>query len=404
MATVKIFLRKKQNTDGTYPLAIRITKDRKSSYFILGQSIRLSQWDAKNRLVRKSHPNSERLNNFLIQKLAEANDKLLELQTQRNIISSKSVKNSLKQKAASSFFEQASNYIENLRKAGKYNRISAENPRVERFKEFLKGEDILFQDISVTMLKKFQAYLKGSRSIGNRTVINHLVVIRSIFSQAIKDGIVDAKYYPFGKDKIRIKFPDSIKIGLTIEEVRQIEDIELKQGSYVNHARNLWLLSFYFAGMRVSDLLRLQWDDFQDDRLYYAMGKNQKAGSFKVSEKALKILAQYEYRKAANKTFVFPELDSLINLDDLYTSQRKISYAVKSINESLAKVAETSEVKKKLTMHIARHTFGNISGDKIPIQMLQKLYRHSSIVTTIGYQSNFIHKDADDALDAVVNF
>ncbi|GAL82102.1 hypothetical protein JCM19274_2813 [Algibacter lectus] len=25
-------------------------------------------------------------------------------------------------------------------------------------------------------------------------------------------------------------------------------------------------------------------------------------------------------------------------------------------------------------MHIARHSFGNISGDKIPIQMLQKLY------------------------------
>ena len=55
-------------------------------------------------------------------------------------------------------------------------------------------------------------------------------------------------------------------------------------------------------------------------------------------------------------------------------------------------------------MHIARHTFGNISGEKIPIQMLQKLYRHSSITTTIGYQQNFIHKDADDALDSVLAF
>jgi hypothetical protein len=34
--------------------------------------------------------------------------------------------------------------------------------------------------------------------------------------------------------------------------------------------------------------------------------------------------------------------------------------------------------------------------------MLQKLYRHSSITTTIGYQSSLIHKDADDALDAVL--
>jgi hypothetical protein len=55
-------------------------------------------------------------------------------------------------------------------------------------------------------------------------------------------------------------------------------------------------------------------------------------------------------------------------------------------------------------MHIARHTFGNISGDKIPIQMLQKLYRHTSITTTINYQGNFMHKDTDDALNSVIDF
>ena len=46
----------------------------------------------------------------------------------------------------------------------------------------------------------------------------------------------------------------------------------------------------------------------------------------------------------------------------------------------------------------------SISEDKIPIQMLQKLYRHSSLTTTINYQSNFIHKDADEALESVVDF
>jgi hypothetical protein len=36
--------------------------------------------------------------------------------------------------------------------------------------------------------------------------------------------------------------------------------------------------------------------------------------------------------------------------------------------------------------------------------MLQKLYRHTDIETTIGYQSNFIHQDVDDALETVLNF
>jgi len=54
-------------------------------------------------------------------------------------------------------------------------------------------------------------------------------------------------------------------------------------------------------------------------------------------------------------------------------------------------------------MHIARHTFGHISGDRIPVQDLQMLYRHSDITTTINYQNNFTFKQADEALDTVLN-
>ena len=67
-------------------------------------------------------------------------------------------------------------------------------------------------------------------------------------------------------------------------------------------------------------------------------------------------------------------------------------------------MASKAGIDKKLSMHIARHSFGNISGDKIPIQMLQKLYRHSSVTTTILYQSNFMQRDTDEALDMVINF
>ena len=49
-------------------------------------------------------------------------------------------------------------------------------------------------------------------------------------------------------------------------------------------------------------------------------------------------------------------------------------------------------------MPISRHTFGQIAGDKTAPQLLQKLYRHSDLKTTIDYQSNFINKDVDAAL------
>ena len=55
-------------------------------------------------------------------------------------------------------------------------------------------------------------------------------------------------------------------------------------------------------------------------------------------------------------------------------------------------------------MYIARHSFGNIAGDTIPVQMLQKLCRYSSITTTMQNQSNFITKKTDEALKDMLFF
>mgnify|MGYP001395786346 FL=1 len=77
MATVRAVIRKKRNKAGLLPIAIRITKDRKSTFISTGQYVDEKFWDKKNRCVRKSHPNSKVLNNFISTKVAEANDKVL---------------------------------------------------------------------------------------------------------------------------------------------------------------------------------------------------------------------------------------------------------------------------------------------------------------------------------------
>lgn len=402
MSSLKMVLRKKANKDGTFPLAIRVTKNRVSSYIYIGHSIPNIHWDSRNQKVKKSYRNSSRLNNLLSAKFAEANDKLLELETQKNDATSKAIKKGFVGTKDATFFKQAEVYLKNLEKTGKFNRLSADQPRINRFREFLDEADIAFPEITVSLLKRFRTYLNVNRAITERTIVNHLVVIRTIYNQAISENLVDRKHYPFGKGKITIKFPDSLKIGLTPEEVRTIEQLNLPAGP-LNHARNVWLFSFYFAGMRVSDVLRLTWADFQNDRLYYKMGKNAKAGSLKVPEKALNIINAYRRENPIND-FVFPDLETVADITNPFLVQMRIAQRNKKINEDLEEVAKLGKISKKLTMHIARHTFGNISGDRIPIQMLQKLYRHTSITTTIGYQSSFIHKNEDEALEAVIRF
>lgn len=400
MANVKVILRKEVKKDGTSPLAIRITKDRKSSYLYLEYSIKEKDWDKENQRVKKSHPNSTRLNNYLITKLAEANNASLELETVKPHVSARSVSNKIKPKSGETVFSQADLYLERLREARKYNIWNSQKSNVKRLKDFLK-HDIGFQDLTIPVLERFKAYVIAKHNVSERTAINHWVTVRCIFSQAIKEGACDSKYYPFGRGKLKIKFPGSKKLGLSAEEVKAIEAVELEGDA--NDARNLWLISFYFAGMRVSDVFRLKWSDFQDGRLYYTMGKNRKTDSLKVSDKVATILKQYEGLKD-NTDLVFSYIRHA-DLTDNFDTEKKIKSKINVVDRILrTEVAPAAKITKPLTMHIARHTFGNISGDRIPIQMLQKLYRHSDIKTTIGYQASFIHKDTDDALESVIGF
>ncbi|MEO8174245.1 MAG: site-specific integrase [Sediminibacterium sp.] len=388
-----------------YPLVIKITKDRKRSYIYTGYKVLQSQWDEKAQLVHKSHPNAARYNNFIRKKLSEATDASLDLETAKKDVTTSAIKRQIRPKYKSLFFAQADLYLANLKKAGKRNQYNSEKPRINAFKAFMGNTDIAFSEINPTLLKRFKAdlkYDKNNKVRSDRTVVNHLVPIRTIFNLAIQAGIVEAKYYPFGKGKLVIKFPESIKIGLEMEEIRRIEELSLPEGSQSNHARNVWLFTFYIAGMRISDALRLKWSDIHDDRLVYQMGKNSKVDSLKLPEKAVAILAQYK-RENPVHDLVFPDLETIIDMDDSFEVQNRIAQKAKRINELLPAIATECDIKKKITNHISRHSFGNISGDRISLQMLQKLYRHTSITTTINYQGNFIHKDADEALEAVLS-
>ncbi len=428
MATVKIVLRKKQNKDGSYPLALRITKDRKTSFLHLGYHILEKDWDATAQRVRKSHPNAARLNNFIMKKLADVNDKALELDTQQKDVSAGGIKRQIRPAADTMFFARADAYLQRLRESDNYNVWRARTSVFRIFKEFVLGtaaiwdelpagakahrhppvqgvrggKDVPFHEIDVVLLTKFKVHLKAQRGVGNQTIMNYFAAIHTIFSQAIREGILDQKYFPFGKDKIQIKTTESRKVGLTKADVEKLETVVLSQAEDCE-VRDLWLISFYFAGIRAADVLQLRWSDFRDGRLHYVMNKNGKSVSLKVPEKAQRILERYEGVKDQPNSFIFGYLRGFEDVEDQFTLKHRIRKMIGKCNWLLQNhIAPAAGIDGKISMHIARHTFATMAGDKIPVQMLQKLYRHSDIKTTIGYQAAFLHRDADDALDAVL--
>ena len=321
MSSISAILRKKANKQGLFPIAIRITKNRKSTFLYIGQYLDEKFWDTSNKRVKKSHPNSVRLNNLIAKKLSETNDKLIEFEAQGEIQSVSKIKKSIRNKIHSDFFEVAQIYIETFKARKKIDRYKTELRRIEIFREFLGKTRLGFNELDVSTLKRFQTFLLSSEKRSPRTVANYLIFMRTIYNFAISEEVADPKFYPFGKGKIQIKIPDTEKIGLNKEELQLLEQVQNLTETQ-EKALDLWLFSFYFAGIRVGDVLKMKWSDFRDGRLYYRMNKNKKLVSLKIPEKAQIILNKYKNKQLSKTDVIFPYLtkDNLNN--ELITATR----------------------------------------------------------------------------------
>ncbi|OYX28913.1 MAG: recombinase [Flavobacteriales bacterium 32-35-8] len=402
-ASAKIVLRKKPNANGLYPLAIRITKNRRSTFKHVGHYIDIEDWDEKKLEVKRSHPNADILNNLLSTKLSEVRKGLITLQTEDKDASARQIKTEIYKPTSSlTFFDYADEHLQALEAEKKINRHSADSAWIGYIVKFSKSRQLTFQEIDDRFLRKFKIYLKGPTALSETSAMNVMVLIRLLFNRAIKDKVISKELYPFGIGKVKIKFPETVKIGLNQQEIKNLESID-KLSDVERHSLNIWLYSFYFAGMRVSDVLFTRWSQIYDGRLHYRMGKNSKLLSLNIPDKVAKILEEYVFEKSSDDDFIFPEMRKadLTNAKDIYN---KTKTATKKLNDNLKSIMKKAGINKKVTMHIARHSFGNIAGDSIHPLMLQKLYRHSDLKTTINYQANFIHKEADEALNRVINF
>ena len=408
MATISFVLRtQKKKSNNTVPIYIRLLEGEKCRFISTGCFIKEEDWDNEAQRVCTKGSNDDIVINALINKKKKSlEDKVLSIRAMSNddrptVIAD--LDKIEKKRKLGSFFLVADKYLAELKQMHKYNRVSAEKPRVGHLEAFHGSKNLYFKEIDFAFLNRFKVYLKSEYECSDRTVMNHLVVVRTIYIYAIKEGLANRNDYPFGKGGITIKYPESIKIGLNESEIKALEKLNLSESPHLQYALDAWLFSFYLAGIRISDVLSIKWRDCIDDRLNYRMGKNMKIVSLKLPEKAAAILKKYMTDDCDYDGYVFPELNGLKD-DDYEEIYKRTATATGRFNKHLKDIASIAKIKKKLTFHISRHTFGNITGDKISPQMLQKLYRHTDIKTTMGYQANFIHKDVDDALETVLKF
>src|SRR5271157_481049 len=119
MATIKVLLRtSKLNEKGLAPLYLRLIKDRKAKFISLGIYIKPSEWNEESGKVRKSHPNSTRMNAMIAQRIADAEGVAVEMETKSKSISSHKIKEKIIGAAPVNFFPFAEKYLKFLEKTG----------------------------------------------------------------------------------------------------------------------------------------------------------------------------------------------------------------------------------------------------------------------------------------------
>ena len=205
--------------------------------------------------------------------------------------------------------------------------------------------------------------------------------LKKITNQALAYGLINED--PFALIKFK-KQP--FKRGyLSKQEIERIEGIEVIKTT--NLVKDLFLFSCY-TGLSFRDISLLKTKDinFENDNSIWikkAREKTKKIYMVPLINRAKEILSKYYIQE---NILVFKSI----------TNQ--------TLNLHLKRIVENCEINKKVTFHMARHTFATTItlNNNVPIETVSKMLGHSRIRTTQIYAhilENKISHDMKNIMD-----
>lgn len=390
-----VFFPKRKNKSGKAPLYLRVIKNRKQSYILLGK-IDEKHWDDKNKRVKKGMENSQRFNNFIAQKKAEAEGVALELEAKSKDLNAKKLKEEVVGKAPESFLKYADRFFIEMENKLKPSSIDKTKHIIAKIRTYIGKSDLMFDEIDVAWLKKYDAYLRNTLKNSNNTVVANFKLIRRIINEAIKEDIIGYEKNPFLKFKL--KWENTTKQFLTEEEIDAIENLKIEGDPQMFHARNMYIFATYAGGIRISDLVQLKWSNFDGQHILINTQKTNNTVSIKLPQKAKDILNIYYYDGINPNSFIFPFFNDSKDYSDGRYLYQSVSTVGTLCNRELKKIADLAHIDKHIHFHTSRHTWATRALKKgMRIEYVSKLMGHASIKTTQVY-AKIVNEELDKAM------
>lgn len=384
--------------DGTQNIQLRITQAKKMLRVAVGFSILKKDWNDEKKEVRKSHPYYNQINTAIKAKMLEVESVYLKSQFGSRKVTASTLQKQLKKEIVGSSFLEYSK-----QRASKILNPSTKSTCVavlNKLEVYLKGKDLLFEEVDYDFIKDYERYLAKLGNATN-TVHNNMKTLKACYNDAIRSGVFEPeKMSPWMRYKG--KKAKSVRTRLTVEQISLLEKLDLRPGTNKDHARNFFLFSFYLQGMRVSDVLQLRWSNIINDRLDYTASKTQKSRSKKLIQKAVDILAIYRKPKQKSTEYIFPFLKEKKSQFTEEIWRKKLEAATSVINNELKDIAPKIGA-RKLTTHTARHSFAEIARQKTGgnVAAVSSALDHSSIAITTAYFNDATQAENDNLVDTV---
>jgi len=250
----------------------------------------------------------------------------------------------------------------------------------QNFQSFLQAKyhrrDIGLSELTSAVVQDFELYLTSVVGGAHNTTTKKLRNLKTVVNYARNRGLI--MHDPFANHKLHYELVD--RGYLTEEEVLRImkKHFDIERLELV---KNIFIFSC-FTGLAYIDVYNLTYDKIVtvEDR-QWLITKRYKTS---VDENVMLlniplaiIRKYYDINRKGGK--VFP----------MMSNQR--------INSYLKEIADLCGIKKNLTFHMARHTFGTMSlSAGIPIESIARMMGHASISSTQVYAQVTDKKISED--------
>lgn len=171
------------------------------------------------------------------------------------------------------------------------------------------------------------------------------------------------KYIPYARKD------GKLPIVLSVEEIQKMFTV------CENTKHKVILALLYSCGLRVSELIKLQWKDIDRSRMVIniILAKGNKDRQVMLTPQLIPLLEKY-YKEYKSKIYV------------LNGWKDNLQYTPESVGSVIKQLASKAGINKRVYTHLMRHcSFTHMVENGTDINLIQKLAGHSSVKTTSIY-------------------